>query len=57
MTAQERMEVLGGTQLFGNASAESLKLLASHAVERHLNKGEVLVVGGEITLAARGATS
>ncbi len=57
MTAQERMEVLRGTPLFGNASVESLKLLASHAVERHLNKGEVLLVGGEITLGLYAAVS
>lgn len=47
MTAQERIKVLRGTQLFGNSSAETLKLLASRAIERHLRQGEVLFVGGE----------
>ncbi len=57
MTAQERMAVLRGTQLFGNASAESLKLLAGHAVERHLHQGEILFVGGEIALGLYVAVS
>lgn len=47
MRPQERIEALRGTQLFGNAPAESLKLLASHAIERHLQQGEILFVGGE----------
>lgn len=47
MRPQERIEALRGTQLFGKASAESLKLLASHAVERRLHQGEILFVGGE----------
>lgn len=47
MKPQERIEVLRGTQLFGNTSAESLQLLASHAIERRLQQGEILFVGGE----------
>ena len=47
MTAQERIEALLATQLFGNASAEALKLLATHAIERRLHQGEILFVGGE----------
>lgn len=47
MTAQERIEALRSTQLFGDASAEALKLLASRAIERHLHQGEILFVGGE----------
>lgn len=47
MTAQERIEALRATQLFGNASAEALKLLATHAIERRLHQGEILFVGGE----------
>jgi CRP-like cAMP-binding protein len=47
MTARERIEALRATQLFGNASAEALKLLASHAVERRLHQGEILFVGGK----------
>lgn len=47
MTLQERIEVLHGTELFGNVSATALKLLASHAVERRLQRGEILFVGGE----------
>ncbi|MEO6966363.1 MAG: Crp/Fnr family transcriptional regulator, partial [Acidobacteriaceae bacterium] len=48
MTSKERIEALSGTQLFGNASAEALKLLADRAVERRLHQGEVLFVSGEI---------
>lgn len=51
MKPQQRIEALRGTQLFGNASEEALKLLASHAIERRLHQGEILFVGGE---AARG---
>jgi CRP-like cAMP-binding protein len=51
MKPQQRIEALRATQLFGNASEEALKLLASHAIERRLNQGEILFVGGE---AARG---
>jgi CRP-like cAMP-binding protein len=47
MKPQQRIEALRGTQLFGNASGEALKLLASHAVERRLHQGEILFVGGE----------
>ena len=47
MTLQERIEVLHRTELFSNVSAAALKLLASHAVERHLHRGEILFVGGE----------
>ncbi len=50
MTAQERTEVLRGTQLFGNASAASLKLLAGHAIERRLHQGKILFVAGETAL-------
>ena len=32
---------------FGKASAEGLKLLASHAIERHLHQREILFVAGE----------
>lgn len=48
MTPQERIDALRGTQLFGNASAEALKLLAGHAKERRLQQGEILFVGGDI---------
>lgn len=47
MTLQQRIEVLQGTELFGNVSAEALKLLAGHAVERRVHRGEILFVGGE----------
>ena len=47
MTAQERIKVLRGTQLFANSSVETLKLLADRAIERRLRQGEVLFVGGE----------
>lgn len=48
MKPQQRLEALRGTQLFGNASEEALKHLASHAIERHLHQGEILFVGGEV---------
>jgi len=48
MTVQERIEVLRGTQLFGQVSAETLKPLASYAVERHLHQGEILFTAGEV---------
>ena len=44
------MEVLRGTPLFGNASVESLTVLATHAIERHLHQGEILFLRGEIAL-------
>jgi len=47
MKPQQRLEALRGTQLFGNASEEALKQLASHAIERRLHQGEILFVGGE----------
>ena len=47
MTLQERIEVLRRTELFSNVSAEALKLLANHAVERRLHRGEILFLGGE----------
>lgn len=47
MTLQERIDALRKTQLFGNASAEALMLLGGHAVERRLQQGEILFVGGE----------
>lgn len=47
MKPQQRVEALRGTQLFGNASEEALKLLARKSIERHLHQGEILFVSGE----------
>lgn len=47
MRPQERIDALRGTQIFGTASPEGLKLLASHAIERRLHQGEILFVAGE----------
>lgn len=47
MNAQERIDLLRGTQLFGNAPAEALKPLAECAVEHRLNAGEILFLSGD----------
>jgi len=47
MTLEDRIASLRRTQLFGNASAQALMLLATHAVERRLHQGEILFVGGD----------
>lgn len=47
MTAQERIDVLHGTQLFGNAPVKALKSLAECAVERRLKEGEILFLSGD----------
>lgn len=47
MTAQERIDALRGTQLFGNAPAKALKPLAECAVERRLQEGEILFLSGD----------
>ncbi|MFZ0664086.1 MAG: Crp/Fnr family transcriptional regulator [Acidobacteriaceae bacterium] len=47
MTVQERIDVLRGTQLFGNAPAEALKPLAECAVEHRLHAGEILFLSGD----------
>lgn len=47
MTAQERIDALRGTQLFGNAAVKALKSLAECAVERRLKEGEILFLSGD----------
>lgn len=47
MTVQERVDVLRGTQLFGNAPADALKPLAECAVEHRLHAGEILFLSGD----------
>jgi CRP/FNR family transcriptional regulator len=47
MTAQERVDVLRETQLFGTAPAAALKSLAECAVEHRLHAGEILFLSGD----------
>jgi CRP-like cAMP-binding protein len=47
MAFQKQVEALRATQLFRTIPAETLKPLASHAVERRLHAGEILFIAGE----------
>lgn len=47
MTLQKTIEALRATQLFQSIPAKTLKPLASNAVQRHLNAGEILFIAGD----------
>lgn len=47
MDLQKKIEALQATPLFQSIPAKTLKPLASHAVARHVNAGEVLFIAGD----------
>ena len=44
---QDKIEILNQTELFRGLDEEVLELLASHAVERRLDRGQILFTAGE----------